>query len=84
MNDPILEALLDIKNDVGEVRAKIGALEVWLTQHVADDTVDHERIRKLEMADAVARGKASVWQLASVAAGSALGWAIEYFMKGRP
>lgn len=83
MNDPILEALLDIKNDVGEVRAKIAALEVWLTHHAAEDSTAHERIRKLEMADAVSRGKASVWQLGAVAAGSAIGWAIEYFMKSK-
>ena len=81
MNDPILEALLEIKSDIGEVRAKIGSLEVWITSHVAEDQRAHESIRRLEMAGAVAKGKAYVWHLVAIAGGSGLGWAVEYLMK---
>lgn len=76
MSDEILRTLIDIKGDTGEIRGRLEALEGKLTAHVAEDRAAHGRITQLELAGATQRGRASVWHVIAVGAGSAVGYVI--------
>lgn len=80
-SDQVLEAVLAIKGDVGEVKARIIALNAWLDAHVQEDQRAHERIAKLELAQAVHRGKLSVWHALSAAGGGLVMAGVQYALK---
>lgn len=74
MSDPVISVLLDIKEDVGEVKASLRALNAWMEQHAREDREAHERITKLEMRAAAQRGRASVWHIIATGTGALLGF----------
>jgi hypothetical protein len=86
MSEEILKALLDIKEDTGATRAKVEALEGWMTQHAAEDRQVHERVRQMELGRAHSRGRASVFHMIAVGAGSVAGYVVHFLFdlwKGR-
>lgn len=74
----VLETLLEIKSQLGEVHATTNALSEKLTRHVEDDEVTAERVRTLELAQAKERGARKTWAVLGTAvatvAGLVVGW----------
>lgn len=81
----ILDAVFDLKGDVGNLQSSVTSLRIAVDAHTAASTVAHARILALEIAAARAKGVASVWLLIATAAGSLLGFmsqvAIQIFSK---
>lgn len=75
----IYEALLDIKQTVGEVHATAKSLESALLRHVQDDERVEERVREVELAQAKHRGALKVWSLVAAGAGAIIGFLVDWF-----
>lgn len=82
-NQVIYNVLMDIKGDVGAVKAIAENTRQVLKQHVEDDKVLTDRVRRVELAQAKARGAAKVWTLVGGTLGASLAsgvtFLIEYF-----
>lgn len=78
MNDPVMDALLDIKGDVGEVKASLRSMNAWMEQHAREDREAHERITAIELRAATQRGRASVWHIIATGAGALFGYFVQF------
>lgn len=78
MSDPVINVLLDIKEDVGEVKASLRAMNAWMEQHAREDREAHERIQALELRSATQRGRASVWHIIATGVGAVVGFVAEH------
>lgn len=74
----IYSALLEIKDDIGQIRANTTSTKEWLTQHVADDKLLTGRVSQLELKQENKRGGDRVWALIYAAGGSLLGAVASY------
>ncbi len=77
----IYEALLDIKQTVGEVHATTKSLESTIVRHVQEDERVEERVRAIELAQAKQRGAIRTWAMVGTALASAASMAVAWFHK---
>ncbi len=70
MSDQVLNAVLEMKQDVGAMNAKVDLMLEWAKTHSAEDRAAHGRITALETTNSVAAGKRSILQAAGVMVGS--------------
>jgi hypothetical protein len=77
VSEQILEAVMDLKGDVGGVVARLDALDAWMKEHAAQDQAAHARIQAMEITQAKARGAASVWTMLAIGIGTGVGYLIE-------
>ena len=94
MSDAVLEALMDLKGDVGDIKGGLGelkagqaALHNWIDDHVAVDAAAHARITALETKAAESRGAKAVWNTVSIGVGTAIGYSAQMltaWIKGHP
>ena len=80
MSDQILDAVLDLKSDVGGVKADIQGLRTALAEHVSSSATAHARITALEMHNAQVRGMTTVWGAIAVAIGTVAGYVVEFIV----
>ena len=76
-NNQILAAILDLKGDLGELKAGQDGQRRWMESHVAEDRLAYGRITVLEMAGAKQRGRSSVFALGATVVGAAIGYAVQ-------
>ena len=69
----ILQAIMDIKGDIGALKASSQGIEASFAQHVLDDRLLGGRIGKIETTLAKQRGASRVWVLVGTAAGGVAG-----------
>ena len=65
--------LLEIKEDIGNIKGTLEALSANLERHVDDDVAVEERVAHLELTRAKGQGRASVWHLVGGGLGAMLG-----------
>jgi hypothetical protein len=75
----ILETMLEMKSQLGEIHGTVRAVDEKFDKHVEDDAAVAERVRLLERAHDKQRGAMKVWGLVGVGVGTLCGWAVEYF-----
>ena len=79
MNDTseILQALLEIKDDVGQIKSSQSSLRELAVNHAAQSAAAHTRITALEMDAARQRGARAVWNTVAVGVGTAVGYGVQ-------
>jgi gas vesicle protein len=73
MSDPILQLLMDIKGDVGELKASTQTFADGLKKHIEDDEKLAEDVKTLQLTQAANKGAARVWTLVGSGIGAAVG-----------
>lgn len=73
----ILETMLEMKSQLGEIHGTVRAVDEKFDKHVQDDAAVAERVRLLERAHDKQRGAMRVWGLVGVGLGTAIGWVVE-------
>lgn len=71
--DPVLVAVMELKGDVGEVKAQLLALDAWMKQHALDDKEAHARLAQIELREADDRGARRIIHGMFAAVGSIIG-----------
>jgi hypothetical protein len=71
MNDEqplLLQTLLNIREDIGELKALQTAANETFAKHCADDAIAHGRIREIELVQAKQRGAVRTWGIIATGA----------------
>lgn len=80
-NSDLLKVLLEMKEDVGELKSTASSQAAAFAQHVQDDAVLARSVGELRLAGARRIGAMSVWSLLTSLASGAIGAAATYFAK---
>lgn len=75
----LYSVLLEIKEDIGAIRATTEATSKVLAQHVEDDKKLTERVLKMELAQAKTKGSAKAWASMGAVGGAVLGYLATFF-----
>jgi hypothetical protein len=67
-DDQIVSILMDIREDIGELKATVNGLESM-----------HHRVLSLELTRAHSKGASRVWHMVTAAAGGVIGFVASYF-----
>lgn len=79
MSDPITTLLLQISQDLGEMKAEIRSTNSILVKHVEDDKLLEDRIGQLEIGAAKRKGALGALAAVSAFLGGAVGYIAERF-----
>jgi len=79
MSDDVMN---EIMRSLGRIEQKIDGHSTWMEQHVADDKVMAEDIKRLQMSGARQRGVLAALATVGTVVGSVAGYAIELFTRG--
>ena len=74
MSNEILEVVLDLKQDMGEVKGVLAEVKEKLTSTVETNTSHSVRIRTLELNNANAKGRASAFTMVGTFFGAGFGY----------
>lgn len=83
----VLTAVLELKEDIGGVKADVAALTASLVAHAAASAANSVRMTALELHNARVRGAVTVWTAVAVAAGTGFGYFVQFLLawaKDRP
>lgn len=72
----IMDILLEIHGDIGQLKGTTTAFAAGLAKHVADDEAMAADIKQLQLTQASNKGAARVWTLVGSGIGAALGSAV--------
>lgn len=76
--DPtVIQILMGMKGDLGEIRANSVAMKQSLETHIADDKQVEQRVTQLEMRVEREKGFIKAWRVVAVFAGAMLGYGIQ-------
>ena len=75
----IYEALLDIKQQVGETHATIRGVAEKLEKHVDDDNAVEERVRAVELNQAKYKGAIRTWGIVGTVFATVAGLLVSWF-----
>jgi len=75
----IYEALLDIKQQVGETHATIRSVADKLDRHVDEDNAVEARVREVELNQAKQKGALRTWGLVGTGFATLAGLAVSFF-----
>ena len=84
-NGDLMEVLMEMKGDIGGLKADLQGHVRAFEMHVKDDKRVAEDVQTIKIDAArsigVARGRATVWSLMGSAAGAALALAVDFFRR---
>lgn len=87
-DDPtVLQILMGMKEDLGEIRANSVSMKQNLETHINDDRLVAARVTVLEMRVEREKGFFKAWQFGAAVAGAAITYAIQFlvsWLKSKP
>lgn len=81
-NGDLMMVLLEIKDDMGSLKAKAEGHTAWMTKHVEDDKVLAGKIADIQLIQAKQRGFLTAIGVIGSILGSVGGWLFERFGLG--
>lgn len=81
-NNDLLNVLLEIKNDVGQLKQQATGHTAWMTQHVEDDKKMAKDINTLQMQGARQKGFLGALSIMGGGLTYAIGFLFEKWMSG--
>jgi hypothetical protein len=81
-NADLMGVMMDIKQDLGVLKAKADGQTAWMTKHVADDAALAADVKSLQLGAARQKGFLTAVGAIGTVLGSAAGWFIERVING--